>query len=156
MTKICCKGCGSVDLVKNGFVRTHQRYLCKSCGLNFTNTPARGKPAAMKAWALTLYTLGNMSFCGIGRVLGVSDVAVLNWVRAGAKALPDVPAPLPAASSGAVMPVIILDEMWHFVKKRLENSGYGELSIQLEKQLSRGSLENAMMQPARSFPKRPE
>jgi transposase-like protein len=42
--------------VKRGTVRNLQRYQCKSCGCNFTNTPPRGKPAAMKALALMLYT----------------------------------------------------------------------------------------------------
>ena len=156
MTEIRCKGCGSDDLCKNGFVRGHQRYLCKSCGMNFTNTPARGKPAAMKDMALAMHTVGGMSFCGIGKILGVSDVAVLNWVRAKAKELPDVPAAaLPEDASGGDVPVV-LDEMWHFVKKRLQNSGYGELSIRLEKELSHGSLASATTKPARSFSTRSE
>ena len=114
---IACKGCGGADLCKNGIVRGNQRYLCKSCGMNFTNTPARGKPAAMKDMALAMHTIGGMSFCGIGKILGVSDVSVLNWVRAKAKTLPDVPPPAP---SGRGTPVV-LDEMWHFVKKRRES-----------------------------------
>jgi transposase-like protein len=32
-----CKGCGSEEQVKNGFMRGKQRYRCKSCGLNFTD-----------------------------------------------------------------------------------------------------------------------
>ena len=38
-----------------------QRYLCKACGRSFTTTPARGKPPAMKALAVLLYALGNVS-----------------------------------------------------------------------------------------------
>jgi transposase-like protein len=30
---------------------------------------------------MLLYAMGNVSFCSIARILGVSDVAVLNWVR---------------------------------------------------------------------------
>jgi hypothetical protein len=33
----------------------------------------------MKALAVLLYGMGNMSFSMIGRLLGVSDVAVLKW-----------------------------------------------------------------------------
>ena len=44
-----CKRCGSEAYVKNGLMRGQQRYLCKGCGLNFTNTPTRGKPLALKA-----------------------------------------------------------------------------------------------------------
>jgi transposase-like protein len=30
-------------------MRGKQRYRCKACGLNFTDTPPRGMPLAMKA-----------------------------------------------------------------------------------------------------------
>ena len=44
--ELCCKRCGSAKQVKNGLMRGKQRYLCKDCGLNFTDTPPRGKPLA--------------------------------------------------------------------------------------------------------------
>ncbi len=69
MSDFCCKKCNSTDYVKSGFVRGHQRYLCHSCGCNFTNTPRRGKPEAMKSLAILLYAMGNMSFCSIARRL---------------------------------------------------------------------------------------
>jgi insertion element IS1 protein InsB len=73
-------------------------------------TPPRGKPPAMKALALLLYAMGNVSFGSIARILGVSDVAVLNWVRDKARK-PAEP------STKAEVVVVTLDEMWHFVKK---------------------------------------
>ena len=73
-------------------------------------TPPRGKPPAMKALALLFYAMGNVSFCSIARVLGVSDVAVPNWVRDEARKLPE-------PSTKAELVVVTLDEMWHFVKK---------------------------------------
>ena len=73
-------------------------------------TPPRGKPPAMKAPALLFYAMGNVSFCSIARVLGVSDVAVLNWVRDEARKLPE-------PSTKAELVVVTLDEMWHVVKK---------------------------------------
>src|SRR5271163_948529 len=118
MSEVCCKRCGAADHVKNGIVRGFQRYHCLSCGCNFTMTPPRGKPPAMKALALLLYAMGNVSFCSIARILGVSDVAVLNWVRDEARKLPE-------PSLKAELVVVTLDEMWHFVKKRLTNSGFG-------------------------------
>ena len=39
-----CKRCGSGEHTSNGFMRGRQRYRCKACGLNFTDTPPRGKP----------------------------------------------------------------------------------------------------------------
>src|SRR5215212_2864682 len=49
-----CKRCGSEDHVKNGLMRGKQRYRCKACGLNFTDTPPRGKPLALKVAAVVL------------------------------------------------------------------------------------------------------
>jgi transposase-like protein len=118
MGGIVCKRCQGTDYVKRGTVRNLQRYQCKTCGCNFTNTPPRGKPPAMKALALMLYAMGNMSFCSIARLLGVSDVAVLKWVRDEARRLPE-----PAVTAETV--IITLDEMWHFLKKRLASSGFG-------------------------------
>ncbi len=110
MTEICCKRCGAGDFVKNGVVRDMQRYHCRSCGCNFTMTPPRGKPPAMKALAVLLYAMGNMSFCSIARILGVSDVAILNWVRDGARTVPE-----PSIEADQV--VVTLDEMWHLFQK---------------------------------------
>ena len=73
-------------------------------------TPPRGKPPAMKALAILMYTMGNASFGSIARLLGVSDVAVLNWVRDEARKLPE-----PSSTSDTV--IVTLDEMWHFLKK---------------------------------------
>jgi IS1 family transposase len=73
-------------------------------------TPPRGRPPAMKALATLLYAMGNMSFCSIARLLGVSDVAVLKWIRSEARKLPE-----PKVESEPV--ILMLDEMWHFIQK---------------------------------------
>ena len=86
----------------------HQRYRCKACGRNFTATPARGRPPAMKALAVLLYALGNVSQGMIARLLGVSHVAVYKWVRAAGEG---APAPSATPSDNIVQ----IDEMWHFV-----------------------------------------
>jgi transposase-like protein len=105
---LCCKRCGGSDYARSGVVRGHQRYRCRTCGCHFTDTPLRGKPPAMKALAVLLYGMGGMSFSMIGRVLGVSDVAVLKWVRAEAAALPEPKVPVAAVT-------VEIDEMWHFI-----------------------------------------
>ena len=64
----------------------------------------------MKALAILLYSMGNASFGMIGRLLGVSDVAVLKWVRAEAQSIPE-----PKVESDLL--VVTLDEMWHYVQK---------------------------------------
>ncbi len=68
---LSCKRCGSAEHVKNGLMRGKQRYLCKECGLAFTDTPARGKPLAVKVVAVLLDVSG-LSMNRIAKLLGVS------------------------------------------------------------------------------------
>src|SRR5256885_15215525 len=49
-----CKRCGAEEHVKNGFMKGLQRYRCKACGLNFTDTPPRGMPLRVKVTAVVL------------------------------------------------------------------------------------------------------
>ncbi len=117
-----CKRCGSEEHVKNGFMRGKQRYLCKSCGLNFTNTPAPGKPLAMKATAVLLYVSG-LSMNRTGKILGVSTPTNQAWLEQFAKTYAQKPEP-----EGRAV-VIELDEMWHYLKKSPSHSGSGRLGI---------------------------
>ena len=73
--EVCCKRCGSAKHVKNGLMRGKQRYLCKACGLAFTDTPARGKPLALKAAAVLLYVSG-LSMNRTAKLLGVSTPTI--------------------------------------------------------------------------------
>jgi transposase-like protein len=105
-----CKRCGSEEQVKNGLMRGKQRFLCKACGLNFTDTPARGKPLAMKAVAVLLYVSG-LSMNRTAKLLGVSTPTVQAWLEQFARAYAQKPEP-----EGPAV-VIELDEMWHYLKK---------------------------------------
>jgi transposase-like protein len=142
MVDVCCKACGGGSYIRNGIVRGHQRYKCKDCGCHFTDTPPRGKPAGMKALAVLLYSMGNASFGMIGRLLGVSDVSVYNWVRAEGEALssPEVP--------GDVR-IVAIDEMWHFLKKSLKNSGSGAPLTLCSGEPWPGLWVGVMMQPVK-------
>lgn len=108
MAEVRCKRCGSTAFVKNGIVRDYQSYRCRDCGCNFTDTPRRGKLAAMKALAVLLYAMGYASYGMIARLFGVSEVAVFKWIRKEAVALPEPVTP-------AEVEIVQLDQMWHFV-----------------------------------------
>src|SRR3954452_17761703 len=66
-----CKGCGADEQVKNGLMRGKQRYRCKACGLNFTDTPPRGMTLRVKVTAVLLY-LSGPSMNRTAKFLGVS------------------------------------------------------------------------------------
>src|SRR4029079_17713125 len=127
-----CKGCGSGEQVKNGLMRGKQRYRCKGCGLNFTDTPPPCKPLAMKGTAVLLYVSG-LSMNRTGKLLGVSTPTIQAWIERFAKVYAQKPEP-----EGRAV-VIELDEMWHFLKKRPTSSGCGRLGIVLRGGSSTGS-----------------
>jgi transposase len=56
-------------------MRSKQRYRCKACGMNFTDTPARSKPLAMKTTAVLLY-INGLSMNRTAKVLGVSTPTI--------------------------------------------------------------------------------
>jgi transposase-like protein len=123
--EVCCKRCGSAKYVKNGLMRGKQRYLCKTCGLAFTDTPAPGKLLALKAAAVLLYVSG-LSMNRTAKLLGVSTPTVQAWLEQFAAAYAQKPQP-----EGRAV-VIELDEMWHYLKKSPSRSGSGKLGIVLQ------------------------
>jgi transposase len=135
------KRCGSEAQTRNGFMRGKQRYLCKACGLNFTDTPPRGLPLRVKVTAVLLYVSG-LSMHRTAKLLGVSTPSVMAWIEQFAKNYAQKPAP-----EGRAV-VIELDEMWHYLKKRPTSSGCGRLGIVLQDVSSIGSWVVVTRSPA--------
>ena len=76
-----CPKCTSDEKTKDGVVKGKQRYKCKECGFRYTvASGSKAKPLYIKKLALQLY-LEGLGFRSIGRVLEVSNVTVLNWIR---------------------------------------------------------------------------
>ena len=129
-----CPKCISEDYVKNGIKYNKQRYRCKKCGCNFTQSHKHGASLEIKLQALKLY-LEGMGFRAIGRILNVSNVTVLYWIRTLGKSIKahvqtQMPDDIRHVDS------IEMDEMWHFTKKKNGNSGYGLPSIDTRKKSS--------------------
>jgi transposase len=122
---LVCKRCGGGEYIRNGLMRGKQRYRCKACGLNFTDTPPRGMPLRVKVTAVLLY-LSGLSMNRTAKLLGVSTPSVMAWIEQFAKTYAQKPEP-----EGRAL-VIELDEMWHYLKKRPTSSGCGKLGIVLQ------------------------
>jgi len=123
-----CPRCKTETVVKNGKVRTNQRYRCKSCGYNFTlERKERGKSKEIKRLALHLY-LEGLGFRGIARVLSVSNVAVLKWIRHFGYTIKE----LSKDKKPEAVEIMELDEMWHFIQKKRNDVGSGLLLIEIE------------------------
>jgi transposase-like protein len=62
-------------------VNSLQRYKCKDCGCSYTISFAGTlEKEKVRRAALSLYLSGS-NFHFIGKLLGVSHVSVLNWIR---------------------------------------------------------------------------
>ena len=83
--------CGKEDCVKNGFDKRRQRYKCKNCGCTYTKSEKQGYPLSIKMKAIQYY-LNGMGFRRIERLLVVSHVSVIYWVRALAQKIQDMEA----------------------------------------------------------------
>ncbi|MFJ1425009.1 IS1 family transposase [Capnocytophaga canimorsus] len=76
-----CPICKSKNKIKNGIIKGVQRYKCKDCGRNYTVAhKSTAKLPSQRRLGLMMY-LEGLSFHSIGRILGVSHVAVMNWVK---------------------------------------------------------------------------
>ena len=119
MSGIKCKKCPSSIYVKSGHTRGLQRYKCKDCGCQFTNTPIRGIHPTLKSFAIVLYGFCGVSMGNIARLYKVSTVAVLKWIRNAA-----VQASF--QEQAAKSEVVMIDDFWHFVNGKKTKYGCGE------------------------------
>jgi hypothetical protein len=96
--------------------------------------------------ALKLY-LEGMGFRAIGRVLNVSNVSVLNWIRNfGQTVKAYVEENMPDNIQD--IDIVEIDEMWHFTVKKNESFGSGSQSTELIKMLSPTPLVVALKKPS--------
>lgn len=127
--KIKCPRCNNKKYVKNGKVNNKQRYLCKECKYNFSSFIKRGKPIEVKNKAIEMY-LEGLGFRSIGRILKVSNVTILRWIRKATERLRSI---LKSKKEIKYFKIekMELDEMWHYVLKKSKKLGYGLQLIDL-------------------------
>ena len=76
-----CPKCDSSLVTKSGVIKDKQRFKCKSCNYNFTvEKLGKGISQYYVIKALQLYIEG-VTYREIERLLGVSHVSVMNWVK---------------------------------------------------------------------------
>lgn len=113
-----CKNCQSERYSRNGRARGSQRFKCKECGLNFIEGDRRKNPktAIKKALCVILYSFVKTSFNMLGKILGHAPSLIYRWVAEAMETTQE-----PHFSSD--IQEIEFDEMWHFVQKKIKNSG---------------------------------
>lgn len=76
-----CPKCKNEKLLKSGIIKSRQRYFCKQCNYYFTvEKEGKSIDPYYVIKALQLHIEG-VTYREIERLLGVSHVSVLNWVR---------------------------------------------------------------------------
>jgi len=76
-----CPNCGSDAYTKSGIVNDRQRYKCKSCGYYFSvNKVGKKIDDYYVNKALQLF-LEGLTYREIERILGISHVSIMNWVK---------------------------------------------------------------------------
>src|SRR5918912_2586378 len=106
-----CPYCGRSNyVVRAGSNRTgSQRMKCQQCRRYFTPNPKpMGYDEATREMAVRLY-LEGMSFRGIGKVLSVHYLSVINWVNAHEASLP------PKVTDATPTETVETDELYTFV-----------------------------------------
>jgi transposase-like protein len=124
-----CPKFKSDEKTKDVVVKGRQRYKYKDCDFRYTvASGSKAKPLHMKKLALQLY-LEGFGFRSIGRVLGVSNVTVLNWIRAFGEQIE-------VLKSAERVVYTEMDEMHTYVGQKKTIDGYGLLLIDMGKHLS--------------------
>ena len=124
-----CPRCKSDEKIKDGIVKQKQRYKCKGCSFRYTVASGSGaKPLYLRKIALQLY-LEGLGFRSIGRVIGVSNVTVLNWIRAFGEQVAELQSSEPVIYAE-------IDEMHIYVGQKKVINGYGLLLIDMGKNSS--------------------
>ncbi len=141
-----CPKCNSTSHVKQGHVGSRQRHKCKNCGYMYT-VLFWGKPKEIKEMALRMY-LEGIGFRGIGRLLKVSQVSVMNWIRKfGERAVK-------VAELTGDSKIVELDEIFTFVGLKKTTFGSGRQLTVAEKSLLISKLANAEFEPEKGSTKR--
>ena len=122
-----CSKCQSEDNVKNGIIGGKQRFLCKNCGNNFTLDYLQvAEKEKKRRFGLSMY-LEGLGFHSIARLLNVSHVSVINWVKKYGSELPKIRNP-------NTVKVVELDELHTYLGSKKTIAGSGLLLI--ERQVS--------------------
>lgn len=117
-----CPKCKSTSKVKDGIVKGKQRYKCSACDYRFSVEHKHNIQPYFRRLALMLY-LEGLGLRSIGRLIGVSNVTVLNWIKSyGLKAQNHKP-------ENSQVDIIEMDEVHTFIGSKKTSAGYGWLLI---------------------------
>jgi transposase-like protein len=118
-----CPQCRSERNVKNGIVKNRQRYKCKECRHNYTFSYSYFEEKDKKRrFGLSMY-LEGLGFHSIGRLLQVSHVTVMNWIKKYGSELTHIRNPRPVE-------IMELDELHTYIGSKKTTNEFGLVLIE--------------------------
>ena len=128
-----CKFCQSPNLIKRGFMNQKQRYKCKSCNKHHTQNDKREKyDKSIKSLAIIMRIHSN-GFRNIAKILSlhfdrkIPYQTIVKWIE---KEFQDMKNNQTKSDCSKEIPIMELDELYTFFKKKTVKSEYGLLLIE--------------------------
>ncbi len=115
-----CPKCKGNKIIKSGKVKDRQRFLCKECSYHFTvNKLGKRLDDYYVIKALQLYLQG-LGYREIERILGISHVTVMKWVKQFFKKVPE------RCRSSMECRILNVEEVCRFMQNRenIHNHGF--------------------------------
>jgi len=123
----CCKHCGGGDLIKNGFIKNKQRYLCRECRKTTRVGDARERyDLGQKIKVVKLYTEG-MGLRAIERVEAIPSSLLVHWIRKFAKTLKEKLCTTQIPENLKEIEILEIDELFTYYQKKPKEPMYGLL-----------------------------
>jgi transposase len=129
---VTCKHCGEDKLVKDGYVKNKQRYLCKDCGRTFRGGDERERYSVeQKLRVIKLYTDG-VGMRSIERAEGVSTPLLIHWIRNFGKMIREKISSMPIPNDAKDIEILEMDELFTYYQKKRKETMFGLLWTETE------------------------
>ena len=118
MEQITCKFCRHESVIKNGFVRSTQRYRCTECRKTFVYGDKRGTLKynnKVRNMAVKMY-LNNCGFRRISAILEIPLSTVFFWIKKAGKIVDEMVQNKDHEKE--TIEILEMDELYTYIKKK--------------------------------------
>lgn len=132
---IYCKHCGSEEFVKDGTIKSKQRYLCRACNKTFRIGDEREKYSLdRRIKVIKLYSEG-VGLRSIERIENIPSSLLVHWIRNFSKMIREKLCTTYIPSEPKEIEVLEIDELFTYYQKKHKEPMYGLLWTETETKL---------------------
>ena len=124
---ILCPKCQLTNHVKNGFVRSKQRYRCKSCLCNFTCEDGRNRYDNITRNLVIRMYLNHCGFRRIASILQVPLATVFMWIKNAGRIVDQMVKERKQPSKD--IEILEMDALYTFIKKSRDSTKTQENTV---------------------------